>query len=180
MPLDESCYREVGTADIFLLIIGGRYGSEASGSRSDVHREFYDRYNSVTREEYRAAVERGIPVYVLVEKSVYVEYETYLKNRKNVSVEYAHVESVNVFELIESILMQPRNNPVQQFERYAEIEQWLREQWAGLFRELLQRMQTQAQLASLQAQVTQLAEVNKTLKTYLEEEIGRASCRERV
>jgi hypothetical protein len=25
-PLDESCYREVQTSDIFVLIIGGRYG----------------------------------------------------------------------------------------------------------------------------------------------------------
>jgi Domain of unknown function (DUF4062) len=30
MPLDESCYREAQAADILVLIIGGRYGSEAS------------------------------------------------------------------------------------------------------------------------------------------------------
>ncbi|MDD2778201.1 MAG: DUF4062 domain-containing protein, partial [Methanocellales archaeon] len=30
IPLDESCYREAGNADIFVIIIGGRYGSEAS------------------------------------------------------------------------------------------------------------------------------------------------------
>jgi hypothetical protein len=29
-PLDESCYREARSADTFVLIIGGRYGSEAS------------------------------------------------------------------------------------------------------------------------------------------------------
>lgn len=29
-PLDDSCYRETETADIFVLIIGGRYGHEAS------------------------------------------------------------------------------------------------------------------------------------------------------
>jgi hypothetical protein len=29
-PLDESCYREASSADVFVLIIGGRYGSAAS------------------------------------------------------------------------------------------------------------------------------------------------------
>jgi len=32
LPLDESCYREVGTADIFVLIVGGRYGTEVSAT----------------------------------------------------------------------------------------------------------------------------------------------------
>jgi hypothetical protein len=44
----------------------------------------------------------------------------------------------------------------------------LREQWAGLFQELLKRMQGQEQIATLQAQVAQLAEINTTLKRYLE------------
>ena len=30
LPLDESCYREVGTADIFVLIIGGRGPSSSA------------------------------------------------------------------------------------------------------------------------------------------------------
>ena len=29
-PLDDSCYREARNADIFILIIGGRYGTEAT------------------------------------------------------------------------------------------------------------------------------------------------------
>src|SRR6266849_2723784 len=55
VPLDESCYREVGTSDIFVLIIGGRYGSEASSGKTDVQKTFYERYNSITRAEYRSA-----------------------------------------------------------------------------------------------------------------------------
>jgi hypothetical protein len=173
VPLDESCYREVTNCDMFVLIVGGRYGSEASSSKSDTTKSFHDRYNSVTRLEFRAAVDRDIPAYVLIERSVYAEYETYLRNKTRKDVTYAHVDSVNIFQLIEEILLLPRNNPVFQFDRYEEIEAWLREQWAGLFRELLQRIQSHAQIASLQVQVEQLAELNKTLKAYLEEVVTR-------
>jgi hypothetical protein len=178
LPLDESCYREVGTADIFVLIIGGWYGTEVSATKTAVPKTFYERYNSITRGEYRSAVDRDVPTYVLIERSVYAEYETYLKNKGNKAVSYAHVDSVNIFELIEDILGQPRNNPIQQFEKYSEIEIWLREQWAGLFRELLQRLQSQAQISSLQAQVAQLSELNTTLKRYLEEIVSRIAPKE--
>jgi hypothetical protein len=173
IPLDESCYREVGNTDIFVLIVGGRYGSEASSGKISLTKTFYERYNSITRGEYRAAVDRDIPIYVLIERSVYAEYETYLKNKANKNISYAHVDSVNIFGLIEDVLGQPRNNPIQQFDRYSEIEAWLREQWAGLFRELLQRIQSQAQIASLQAQVATLADLNTTFKRYLEEIVSK-------
>lgn len=177
LPLDESCYREVGNTDIFVLIIGGRYGSEASGGggKKGNPKTFFERYNSITAGEYRAALERNVPMYILIERTVYAEYETYLKNRDNQTVTYAHVDSVNIFRLIEEILAQPRNNPLQQFDKYADIEAWLREQWSGLFRELLQRTQSQTQLSSLQAEVSQLSELNKTLKTYLEEVVSRVA-----
>lgn len=174
-PLDESCYKEVGNADIFVLVVGGRYGSEVSATKSSLPKTFFERYNSITRGEYRAAVERNTPMYVLIERAVYAEYETYLKNKDNESIRYAHVDSANIFRLIEDILGQDKNNPVFQFDRYAEIEAWLREQWAGLFRELLHRIQTQAQLSSLQAEVAQLGEMNRTLKTYLEAVVSRVA-----
>jgi len=63
----------------------------------------------------------------------------------------AHVDSVNIFGLIEEILSKPRNNPINYFDRYTDIEAWLRDQWAGLFRELLSRMSNQQQLSSLNA-----------------------------
>jgi len=100
VPLDESCYREVGTADIFVLLVGGRYGSEASAARTTLPKTFYERYNSITRGEYRAALDRDLPIYILIEKPVYTEYETYLKNKLKKDVAYAHVDSVNIFELI--------------------------------------------------------------------------------
>lgn len=168
IPLDESCYREVGNADIFIIIIGGRYGSEKSGSKEKKDKQFFDRYDSITKQEYKSAVNRNVPTYILIDKSVNSEFEIFLKNKNNESINYVHVDSVNIFHLIEDILSQPKNNPVHHFDRYADIETWLKEQWAGLFRDLLNQRSRQTQIASLASEVSSLAEVNETLKRYLE------------
>jgi hypothetical protein len=152
---------------MFILIVGGRYGSEISAG-SKKPREFFDRYESITKKEYGSAVDKDIPVYILIEKGVYGEYQTFIRNKNLKDINYAHVDSVNVFLLVEDILAKPRNNPVHTFEKFEDIESWLREQWAGLFRELLRRQSHQQELAGLSQQVLQLKETNDTLKKYLE------------
>lgn len=166
--LDESCYREAENSDIFVLIVGGRYGSEVSGGDKIPKPTFFERYESITKKEYESATSRDIPVYILIEKGVNSEYQTFLRNKDKTDINYAHVESVNVFHLIEDILSKPRNNPIQTFEKFEDIETWLREQWAGLFRELLRRQSQQQQLSGLTQQVADLKETNETLKKYLE------------
>jgi len=168
IPLDESCYREVENVDIFILLIGPRYGSEASSEEKKEGHTFFERYESITKKEYETALSNDVSSYILIETNVYAEYKTYLRNKDNKSMNYAHVESVNIFRFIEEILSKPRNNPIFTFERYAQIEEWLKSQWAGLFRELLRRKSSQSQLTTLTAEVSGLQEVNKTLKTYLE------------
>jgi hypothetical protein len=93
-PLDESCYREAENSDILVLIIGGRYGSEASGGDTNPKGHFYERYDSITKKEFNSAISRDVPVYILIEKGVYSEYRTYLKNKDNMDIVYAHVDSV--------------------------------------------------------------------------------------
>lgn len=167
-PLDESCYREAEGADIFVIIVGGRYGSEVSSTSKKPSRSFFDRYESITKKEYESAVMRDVPIYILIEAGVYSEYQTFLRNKDNTKINYAHVDSVNVFHLIEDILGKPRNNPINTFERFSDMESWLREQWAGLFRELLSRQSQQQQFMALTTQVSGLKEINETLKKYLE------------
>ena len=175
VPLDESCYREATGTDIFVLIIGGRYGSSASNEEKKPSHSFFDRYDSITKKEYDTAWSRDIPIYILIEQNVYSEYQTYLRNKSMKSIQYAHVDSINIFQVIEEILSKPRNNPMHTFERFPDIEAWLREQWSGLFRELLQRMSNQKQISTLSSQVETLGAINITLQRYLESIISKLS-----
>ena len=167
-PLDESCYQEVRNADIFVLLIGGRYGSEKSESKTPAPKGFFEQYDSITKMEFKSAVEKDIPIYILIDRHVHSEYQTYRRNKDNKDLEYAFVDSVNVFVLIDEILGMQRNNPVQPFDRFSDIQEWLREQWAGRYRDMLNRRSSQKQLASLSAQVETLTEISKSLNTFLE------------
>jgi hypothetical protein len=169
IPLDDSCYREAQNCDIFVIIIGGRYGSPSSHEGELDLTNFYKRYESVTKMEYESALKRDIPIYILIEKAVKSEYETFKKNRSNESIKYAHVDSINIFLFIDRILKQNKNNPVKEFEKHIEIEQWLKIQWAGLFNELLSSRNSDKEIAELSYQITELSNINTTLKRYLEE-----------
>ena len=175
-PLDESCYREAAHADIFVLIIGGRYGSQASseGEKTD-EKSFFERYDSITKKEFEAALEEDVPVYILIEATVLTEYRTFCENRDKTDITYAHVGSVNIFRLLDDIIAMKRNNPMHPFERAADIEAWLRDQWAGLFRELLGRQAKQKQLESLSAKIADLGQTNQMLRAYTEELIRRGA-----
>lgn len=176
-PLDESCYREARNSDVYVLIVGGRYGSEISAQKRDspTPKQFFDRYESITKHEYLSAVERGIPIYILIDAAVDAEYQTYQKNKGNERVHYAHVDSVNVFLLIEEIRQRKQNNPVKLFSKYSEIEGWLKEQWAGLFREFIHRLSTAQQIQDLSTKIEELGQTTETLKRYLEQVIESVS-----
>ncbi len=172
IPLDESCYRDAKTTDILVLVIGGRYGSATSEANNTMQTEgFYERYESVTQKEFESANKNGIPTYILVEKSVMLEYETFKKNRKNETVIYAYVDSINIFHFIDAILAKNGNNPLFQFDQPQEIEAWLKNQWSGYFRTLLEKKSQNQQLNSLSQQVGELNNINKSLQRYLEKVI---------
>lgn len=175
LPLDESCYREVQSSDIYLLIVGGRYGSRTSRHASDSVGEptNTELYESVTRTEFEEASRRGIPCYICIERRVAAEYEVFKANRERKDVKYPGVESLQVFDFVDSVSNRSKNNPTFAFEEERQIEDWLREQWAGLFQDLLRRRSEQVSLASLGNQIDQLKDNNDTLKRYLEELISR-------
>jgi hypothetical protein len=166
-PLDESCYREAQASDIFVLIIGGRYGSIVSSLNSSA-KQREEELESITRREFTRAHDADIPVYVLIEGPVHAEYQTFMRNKDNDTIKYASVDSPRIFRFIEFVYSKQRNNPVHPFERGLDIELWLREQWAGMFQEMLRQRKANSSFSDLAAQIRQLEAVNTTLKSYME------------
>jgi hypothetical protein len=170
-PLDESCYAEIETCHILILIIGGNYGSVSSADISvtiDDKEKMYHFYNSITKNEYEKARDKGIPIFIFVDKGVFAEYGTFKKNRKNSSITYAHVDSVNIFKLLDEIISQRINNFVRAFENFDDITTWLKDQWAGLFADFLSKKSTDAKLKNLEDQIEELKEISGALKVYNE------------
>lgn len=163
--LDESCRVEVQNADIVVLIVGGRYGSPASSALKTSQRPKI--YDSVTRTEFRVAAERELPVWVLVEKSVWHDWENFNVNRNNSGLQYAHTEDKQIFEFIDEIQLF-RNKSISQFEYENQIVEWLRNQWAGVFAKLFRDSANQRQLGKIEAQVSRLEAVVSTLSEQLD------------
>jgi hypothetical protein len=155
--LEEYCYKEISEIDILVGIVGGRFGSEAERGNY-----------SITQVEIKTAIEQNKQVYIFIEKSVLAEYQTYLINKENETTKYKFVEDKRIYKFIEEIYALPKNNIVHPFETALDITNFLREQWAGLFRELLIQQTRKAQYESVSSKVDELTEVATTLQTYLE------------
>lgn len=141
---DESCYKEMSHADMVILIIGGRYGSPASGEVQENFKE----YLSVTRKEFNTAVEENIPVYVFVDANVYSEYNVYAKNRTvfdsgKANIHFAATDNINVFRFIDAIFML-KYICVTGFTEAQDIKIFLKKQWADMFKEYLMLLKEKA------------------------------------
>src|SRR5262249_55044202 len=82
--LEQSCLQEVDSADMLVLVIGGRYGSLSKEDRELLEKdpsEFFGRIRSVTQKEYEKAREKNIPIFAFVDFQVLAEYNTYKANR---------------------------------------------------------------------------------------------------
>lgn len=164
--LDESCYSEINSCHMLVLIIGGRYGSSVSEESDKGNVD--DTFKSITKKEYETAREKDIPIFIFVDKSVMAEYQTYKENKKNDSIVYAHVDSVGVFQLLDEILSQGRNNLTREFEKFDDISEWLTDQWAGLFADFLSKKSADSTLNNLSSQVEELKQLSGVLKSYNE------------
>lgn len=119
----EACRKVVADhADLFVLVVGARYGSIVPGGKS------------VTNLEYLEARAKGIPIYVFVDKSILAILPVWKKNRDG---DYAHVvDTPKLFDFVES-LYATGETWVYPFETVADIKAVLMVQWPRLVHESL-------------------------------------------
>lgn len=123
----DSCIMEVSTCQIFVLIIGGRFGGT-----------FRKGEKSITNMEYLEAVKMGIPIFALVENNVYAEHNVYNENIKRnrkidaQKIRYPSVDNVKIFGFIDEVRRNVINNAIFPFSDFSDIENYLKKQWAGM------------------------------------------------
>lgn len=131
----ESCVNEIDNCQLFILIIGGRFGGNYIS----------DKTKSIVNAEYEAARFRKIPVFTFIKREVFEDHRVYQKNKKDEElvkkIVFPSIEnqthSVNIFEFINQVRLAEVNNGFFSFEFAKDIKHYLGKQWAGMMFDFL-------------------------------------------
>jgi uncharacterized protein DUF4062 len=141
IPAVENCLKVVDqNADIFILIIGGRYGT------------IKDQGKSVTNMEYVKARAKGLPIYVFIDKSILSFLPLWTANPQNDFS--AVVDSSKLFEFV-TVVRDTDAVWTIPFETAQDIIEGLRKQLAYLFADALSFRQ-QVKSSHVPPQLTKL------------------------
>ena len=139
-PPEGYVHREIEMCDILVCVIGGRYGTESQEQPG----------SSITQLELKTAIENQVQVFIFIEQGVHSEYGTYSINKETAGIKYRFVDDHRVYEFIESVYNLRRNNPIAPFQTAADIVEFLRNQWAGLFQRFLQDQKRLQEIRALE------------------------------
>lgn len=163
----ESCVNEISNCQLFILIIGGRFGGQYIS----------DKTKSITNAEYDAARKQKIPIFTYVKNGVLGSHHVYKQNKDNAfvaEIQYPGIEkneyALEIFRFIDEVRRAPSNNSIESFEKFVDIEIHLRKQWAALIFDFLKSREVRQQidatnhlLNGLSASSNKLEELVKSL-----------------
>jgi hypothetical protein len=162
----EAAVADVPNCQMFVLIIGGRFGSELK-----------DTEQSVTNAEYQRAVQMQIPVFALVEQGTYADYEVWRANPDTEvlkDVVFPNADDVRIFEFIEEVRGQVVNNALTAFADFAGIENYLRSQWAALLHSFLAGRTEDKQVTQALSGLERVSQRVEILSTQILQSVGTA------
>lgn len=177
--VQDACKQEVSKCHLFVLVIGNAYGSlyhKQDGSAAVP--------DSVTLQEFKKAIEVGVPKFIFVNRFVRHDHGNYsralskfvagyfskndvpndqirevhgrLKKEFDDSYPFPQDQYRYVFYFLDILSSLERDNAVVGFETFDDIREHLRKQWAGLVYEALVRAAT--------VSVGELASIDKRLE----------------
>lgn len=157
----ESCVYEISNCQLFILIIGGRFGGQYIS----------DKTKSITNAEYEAAKRQKIPIFSYVKSGVLSSHHVYKQNKDNDfvgKIEYPSIDknehALEIFRFIDEVRRAPNNNSLESFEKFTEIETHLRKQWAGMFFDFLKTREVKHQIDATNHLISGLASSNSKLE----------------
>lgn len=161
-----SCVNEIENCQLFILIIGGRFGGSHVINKS----------KSIVNAEYYAARELNIPVFTFIKREVYEDHRVYEKNKnKKAIIGEIHFPSIekqefasNIFEFINEIRQSPVNNGYFSFEYARDIKEAIGKQWAGLMFEFLNKRSKEKESISLNRLLDNLTLASKKSEELIE------------
>ncbi len=127
-PLEEDCYHELASCDIVVCVIGSKFGSKSS--RNEL---------SVTMNEIQNAIKHKKKVYIFIAKDVFIENRTYEQNKDNSSFKSAYTDDLRIHAFILELRSNVKIHVVESFDTTDDIVRILKNQFAGLFQNLLAR-----------------------------------------
>lgn len=164
--VQDACLTEIPNCQMFVLIIGGRHRSS-----------FKDDHKSITNVEYLEAVKLKIPVFALVESGALNDYHLYHANKDNnlvdaAKIKYNSVDSILIFDFIDSIKVGIVNNALVPFRDFSDIEAYLRQQWAGMLFSFLSNKNEHDRIVDSIQMLRAISERVEMLSTQILQSVG--------
>jgi len=160
----QAAVAEVPNCQMFVLIIGGRYGTE------------FEAQQSVTNAEYQEAVRQKVPVFALVERGTFADFEVWRANQERAfdtsEIAFPNADDERIFAFIEEVRSQSTNNALVPFADFEDIETYLRQQWAGLLHSFLTQMREESKVSETLGGLERISRRVEVLSTQILESVG--------
>lgn len=156
----DSCIGEISNCQIFVLIIGGRFGGAYKKER-----------RSITNAEYAAARNLDIPTFTFIKQDVLNDHNVWQKNKKKVfsdEIEYPSLEkqehAKDIFEFIDTVRLGGEGNSFFGFSLAKDIHEKLRKQLAGMFFDFLTNRKISKQIENTNRSIADLSAASSKIE----------------
>ncbi|MDP1803195.1 MAG: DUF4062 domain-containing protein [Bacteroidota bacterium] len=167
MHTHDSCIKEVETCQLFVLIIGGRFGGKYH----------LDTEKSIVNAEYAAARHLKIPIFTFIKREVYEDHRQFSHNKVQKpdlydQFYYSAIDkqehAINIFDFVNEVRKNDINNAIFSFEYGREIKDILLKQFAGLFYDFLWQRLKKSEFEKTEKLLTDLTVLSKKTEEIIE------------